>query len=142
MSDCVFDCSDGTLTFPKLASCLHIDGYKSVQPRKIRGMGNQSILNDYPTVSFAISLDSQDNIQLFYDWWVNTLDYGYKSFKMKTYFMGFEKEINVRITNKLETIPKTLKFWETSIEIEILDDLSGELMAGLEDAICAISGGC
>lgn len=142
---CVLDCTGtGELRLLSTMKCILVDGHVSTQPRKIRGMGGKSVLNDLPTLTFKVNIKSKSDLNSVFAWWTNDLDYGYNAFKMNGYFFGWDKEVNVRMTNDLKASFQYQNLSEIELKVEILDDLSGQYnidLNNLQNTICNLTCG-
>ena len=106
---------------PPDIGCIITDGYIQQLSKGVACLSNSSNFNNARANVNFISLNNQD-MNDFYYWWLNTLEYGEKQFAVLLPFMGITRLWEARITNDFVTSMESAYIRKIPLELEILDD--------------------
>ncbi len=93
---CVLSVKD----FPSLG-CLIEDGNLNTKERKSKYLGGEVSPFENGKMTVNLLLQTDEEMRVFAEWWVNSLDYGTSPFKITLPFFATDMEYTVFMTNSL-----------------------------------------
>lgn len=117
--------------FPKGLSFVLKDGYIASVPRKIKGLGGRTILDDYPIISIKVLLKTDMEIAIFLEWWTTEINYGTEDFTITVPFFGIIKNWKVIASGETREVLGIGTTRTIDMNLKILDDLDVAIAANI-----------
>jgi len=113
---------NGKRYFPENIACRLLEGYTNTSPEIRRGI-NRNIVINYGSIKAKLFLNTKEDRQIFYAWFVEELEYGAKEFYLKgNNFFGYDTEVKAKFKNNnfVESLVNS-NVAEIDIEFELLE---------------------
>lgn len=122
---------NGVREFPDNLTFVLQDGFTSVVPKKTKGLGGRTILEESATVSIKVLLKTELEAAIFLEWWATELNYGTETFTINIPYFGIRKEWTVLILEQLKETLVIGTVREIAMNLKVLDDIDAAIAANI-----------